>query len=297
MKTRDGEGRVVCLEGASGKERWAVKVPGHIQSEPALVDLDGDEHLDVLVTNWMGDGKLRALKGSDGSALWGYETADWIYHGVSVSDFDGDARPEIVVTDRAGKVSMLEGESGAVVWTQQLESEAPGMVFGPSSLVDADGEGPLEIVLCGRHVHLLDATGKLRWRREFGFRSIARGASVADVDGDGAADLVFGETSNLRAIRARDGQDIWAFDLSDPKRPENELNHAPLLDDFDGDGFLDVFVVIGRGRSGESEAENHGRAWALRAGRGKAVSGNVWRNFRGSNRRLGSAPAATQNAK
>ena len=252
-----------------------------------LADLDHDGHLDVLVTNWMGDGMLRALNGKTGKELWRFETGDWIYHGISAADLDGDQAPEILVTDRAGTVTLLEGESGVVAWQVQLNNEAKGMVFGPTTLVDSDGEGALEIVVCGRNLHVLDAKGKLRWEKSFGYRSMARGVSAADVDGDGNQDLVFGEGQNLRALRAKDGEQLWAWDLGDPDKPGDHIDHAPLLADFDGDGFLDVFVVIGRGRSGEEAKNNRGRAWALHAGKGKASPTNTWTTFRGSNRRLG----------
>ncbi|MCA9321922.1 MAG: PQQ-binding-like beta-propeller repeat protein [Planctomycetes bacterium] len=287
MKVRGKEGRVVQLDGKTGKELWTVEIPGHVQSEPGLVDLDDDGHLDVLVTNWMGDGMLRALNGKTGKELWRFETGDWIYHGISAADLDGDQAPEILVTDRAGTVTLLEGESGVVAWQVQLNNEAKGMVFGPTTLVDSDGEGALEIVVCGRNLHVLDAKGKLRWEKSFGYRSMARGVSAADVDGDGNQDLVFGEGQNLRALRAKDGEQLWAWDLGDPDKPGDHIDHAPLLADFDGDGFLDVFVVIGRGRSGEEAKNNRGRAWALHAGKGKASPTNTWTTFRGSNRRLG----------
>lgn len=292
MKVRGGEGRVVVLESASGKMRWTARVPGHVQSEPALVDLNGDGKLDVLVTNWRGDDRLRALDGRDGEELWHFETGDWIYHGVSVADLDADQRPEVIVADRKGTVWMLDGETGQAAWSCELEGEAKGTVFGPTSLVDADGKGALEIVVPGRHLHLLDARGRVRWRQRYGGRSIARGCAVADVDGDGWQDLVFGEGTRLRALRARDRKELWAFELrSGPHRWER-IDHAPLLLDLDGDGRLDVFVVVGKGTSDASRPQNYGRAWALRAGRGKATPRNCWVAFRGGNRRWGRADPA-----
>lgn len=288
MKVQGGDGRVVVLDGASGKQRWAVPVPGHVQSEPALADLDGDGTREILVTNWMGDGRLRALRAADGSELWQFETGDWIYHGVSVDDFDGDRKPEVVVADRKGTVWMLEGESGAPKWTAALAGERAGSVFGPTTLVDADGKGAREIAVCGAHLHLLDARkGETRWRREFGGASLARGAATADVDGDGRADLVFGEGTRLRAVRARDGKDLWAWELRSGESPYEGLDNAPLILDLDGDGRLDVFIVGGKGTSDETRAGNYGRAWALRAGMGKATAANCWMTFRGSEARTG----------
>lgn len=287
MKVKGADGRVVVLDGKSGAVRWSAAVPGHIQSEPGLADLDGDGVLDVLVTNWMGDDKLRALNGRNGSELWSFATGDWIYHGVSVHDLDGDGRPEVIVADRKGGVFMLEGEDGKRAWAARLEGESQGTVFGPTTLVDADGRGAPEIAVCGLHLHLLDAQGRLRWRNEYGLASIARGAAAADIDGDGGQDLVFGQGRLLRAVRARDGRAIWTWDLSSSGDAAERIDNGPLLEDLDGDGLLDVFVVIGKGTSGKDRAQNHGRALALKAGKGRASAGNSWVTFRGSPRRIG----------
>ncbi len=288
MKVNGGNGRVIALDGATGKQRWSAEVPGHVQSEPALADLDADGVLDVLVTNWMGDGKLRALNGKDGIELWSFTTDDWIYHGVSIHDFDVDGKPEIVVADRKGSVWMLEGEDGKLKWLAALEGERAGSVFGPTSLVDADGKGAPEIVVVGAHLHLLDAKkGEARWRKTYGGASLARGVACADVDGDGRQDLVYGESTRLRAIRARDGEDLWAWELRSGTSPHEGLDNAPLLLDLDGDGRLEVFIVGGKGTSDETRAENYGVAWALHAGKGKASASNRWTTFRGSNARIG----------
>jgi outer membrane protein assembly factor BamB len=285
----DKTGYVNVLEGQTGKLIWAAKVPGHVQCEPGLVDVNGDGTLDVLATNWYGDGRLRALNGKDGSELWQFETGDSVYHGVSFFDFDKDKKPEIVVADRKGTVWMLEGESGKKVWETKLEKEMEGMVFGPTSLVDADRDGTPEIVVCGTCLHLLDAKGKEKWRNEYGYRSIARGVAVADVDGDGVDDLAFGEGTKLRVVRSDTGKEIWSQELRGGKDEFEQIDNAPLLLDLNGDGRLDVFVVGGRGLSGgdAKQADNYGRATALRAGPGKASKGGGWLMFRGGPRHGG----------
>ncbi|MCC7292674.1 MAG: VCBS repeat-containing protein [Phycisphaerales bacterium] len=291
MKSDAKSGHVNCLKGATGERVWSVPVPGHIQSEPALVDLDGDGDLDVLVTNWMGDNKLRALSGKDGKELWAFDTADWVYHGTSVGDFDADQKPEVVVADRKGHVWMLKGSSGEAIWQAALEGERDGSVFAPMTLVDVDGDAVFEIAVCGQALHLLDAKGKVRWRNAYGFQSIARGASVADVDSDGKPELVFGEGTRIRAVHADTGTEVFAFDLRIGDDPFEGIDHAPLLLDLNGDGKLDVFAVCGRGISDPDEAKgmkrNYGRAVAFPTPKGKAGKDNAWLTFRGGARRTG----------
>lgn len=288
MKSRKaGTGFVNVLDGKTGTPVWSAAVPGHVQSEPGLVDVNGDGVLDVLVTNWMGDNHLRALNGKDGSELWKFETGDWVYHGVSFADFDRDGKPEIIVADRKGAVWMLAGESGEVVWKAALQGEREGSVFGPTSLVDCERDGVPEIVVCGQHLHLLDAAGRLRWRNEYGPRSIARGVAVSDVDGDGVDDLAFGQGTTLRIVRADSGKELSAIDLRTGEDWQEHIDHAPLVLDLDGDGVLDVFVVAGLGRSGDTQKQNFGRAVAIRAGKGRAGKSGQWLMFRGGPRHSG----------
>lgn len=313
MNARGGDGHVNVLDGRSGALLWTARVPGHVQSEPALVDLNGDRTLDVIVTNWMGDQKVRALDGKDGRELWAFPVGDSIYHGVSIVRRAGG--PGVIVADRRGTVWLLAGRDGSAVWTCKLEGEREGSVFAPTTLVETrrtvperaletlprplpekeGGEGGQRaIAVFGLHVHLIDADGKLRWRRETpnAYRSIARGAAAADLDGDGCDELVFGQGRTLRVIRGDTGADVLSVDLKLRDDPFEDHDHAPLILDLDGDGALDVFTVHGRGVSDSEhgkQRDNYGQATAIHTGIRGGNAKAAWRTFRGGGRRLGAA--------
>ncbi|MBN2491606.1 MAG: VCBS repeat-containing protein [Planctomycetes bacterium] len=290
MKVRRGGARVNVLAGKTGQLVWSVEVPGHVQSEPGLVDVNGDGVLDVLVTSWRGDDRLRALSGKDGTELWHFEVGDWVYHGVSFHDFDRDRRPEIVVADRKGSVWLLAGETGKPVWKAGIEGEKPGQVFGPTTLVDSNGNGVPEIAVAGRNLHLLDArTGKVRWRTNLpGKTTIMRGAATADVNGDGKPELVFAQDRTVYVLAAATGKILWTRSVAVRNDPQEYIKSAPLLVDLDGDGRLDIFMVTGRadGRRPQRE-QNYGQAFALRGGAPRAGQALPWLTFRGSPRRGG----------
>src|SRR5438105_4957823 len=79
----DRHGRVVVLDPATRKPKWTARIPGHVQSEPVLIDLDGDGTLDVVVTNWRGDQSIYALHGKTGKPMWTHPMKGDMYHGVS----------------------------------------------------------------------------------------------------------------------------------------------------------------------------------------------------------------------
>ncbi len=82
MIQRDKNGRVVVIDATTREQKWVAKIPGHVQSEPVLVDLNGDKVLDVIVTTWRGDKSIHALDGKDGSELWTHAMVGDMYHGV-----------------------------------------------------------------------------------------------------------------------------------------------------------------------------------------------------------------------
>jgi hypothetical protein len=69
---------------------------------------------------------------------------------------------------------------------------------------------------------------------------------------------------------------VWDYDLEAHYGRPYDIDHAPVIADFDLDGKLDLFVVGGYGIS-SPDSNNHGRAYALRAGDG---GGPGWPMFR-----------------
>ena len=269
-------GYVYCLNGENGSLCWKASLGtnSYIQSGPNVLDLDGDGALDVVVAQWMGDQRVYALKGTDGSVLWSSDLPqDHMYHGGSFGDIDEDGKPEIVIGCYDSRLYVLNGENGRPAW----QYKAPFYIGAPTSIADLDHDTHLDIVFFSyTKVYALSHTGTLLWSRSPGGGSF-RGAALADTNGDNVLDVVYGADDGfLRALSGDDGHPIWAIDLETHYGKTFDIDHAPLVADFDKDGVLDVFIVGGHGTSGAPQ-QNHGRAYMLSM---NGATGPGWPMFR-----------------
>ncbi len=91
---------------------WSYAAGDKIESSPALGDIDGDGHLEVVVG--CRDGLVYALNGEDGSFLWSYTTGGQVKSSPALGDIDDDGNLEVVVGSADFSVYALNGVSIAV---------------------------------------------------------------------------------------------------------------------------------------------------------------------------------------
>jgi outer membrane protein assembly factor BamB len=279
MWLKGGSGRVLALDAKTREVKWSAEVPGCVQSEPALVDLNGDGVLDAIVTSWRGDKSVHALSGKDGKLLWKFEASGDMYHGVSVFRAGGELR--IAFATCAGDVYALD-KTGKQLWTLHLG----GYLFAPTAVADLDADGSLDIVVPGDRITVVSASGKQMWQSE-SYGSISRGAAIADWNGDGTPDVLFGASDRkFRGLDGKTGRELFEYDATVKGEVYESIGSAPVVADFDGDGRLDVFFVVGKGTSDETKPQNYGRAVALK---GLAGRGPGWPTFRGNLLRTGAS--------
>jgi outer membrane protein assembly factor BamB len=269
-------GHVFSLKGRDGSVEWRADLgsDSYIQAGPNLLDVDGNGQMDVVVAQYSGDCRVYALRGTDGGEIWRSNLpTDDMYHGGSFADIDEDGAPEIAIGCYDRNVYVLNAEDGSLCW----DYTAPYYIGAPTSLADLDGDGHLELVLASHdRVRVLSHTGSIEWGFNAG-GSVFRGAAIADVDGDTVPDVAFGSAGGvLRVLRGSDKQVVWDYDLQAHYGRTYDMDHAPVIADFDLDGELDIFVVGGYGIS-SPDSGNHGRAYALHAGEG---TGPGWPMFR-----------------
>ena len=244
----DVRGSVYCFD-EKGERRW--KFPRAVKSGefrlPVLADLDGDGKLEIFVTD--SNGHLQVL---DASGRLTLEVAATTYRvGVpAVGDVDGEGKPEIIFGTEAGEVYCLNA-GGEVVWFTTLDG-----CFGRALplIADADADGAFEVFFptafnnARPGLFALDArTGKSLWKAPSVLQSY-RSTVVADVDGDGKNEILFGDKNSSLFCLDAGGKQRWATQLQG-----RGIFFAPAVAVLGGNGVGTIFAVVrGAGSDGKS---------------------------------------------
>lgn len=198
---------------ASG-EILTYRLPGDSVFEdltPRLADIDGDGSDEIIVVrSYLQAGAALAVFGIRGgkldlvaeSAAIGLPNR-WL-NPVGAGDFDGDGHKEIAVvrTPHIGGIlifyRMADGRLTEIARRPGFSTHAMGStVLGMAAVLDLDGDGADDILLPGQTRTELFGIGyaggvfRTIWNTPNQGR-IVTSVAVADVDGNGAADVVYG---------------------------------------------------------------------------------------------------------
>lgn len=275
---------LICLDAKTGNRKWELKVQENtwIQTAPTLVDLDGDGILDFVVATWClnkdDTNYIYTYRGYDQKLLWKKTLAGRVYHGTSVTDINGDGKPDLVLGDYSGTLYALNGENGETLW--KYYNPLNYYIGSPVAIGDLDGDAKCELVFTSAFlVTALHLDGSEFWSYQVpkGNPSF-RGVALADLNGDKMLDVAFATNSGqVYVLNGGGGKVIATFDLAQHIGKSFDINHSPLIADFNKDGKLDIFVVGGKTNYPDF-SNNYGRAYLLSVGQGYGPNWLMFQN-------------------
>lgn len=235
--------------------RW-VRLTGGTALDVAAHDLDGDGALDVLTVE---GGRLVARKAS-GQVLW--DSPGILARAVlDVRDMDGDGVREVVV-DATSRAVLLDAETGAVVWTsaatlpiENIASFLVADVLGSPEpeliIADKAGNAAKPLLTGAAFVFSFGAgtdglgAGTPTAVTQGGTRDYesGRAIAVADLDGDGALEIIAPGAARLYAYDPPTGSLKWSTEALPGTGTENLSWSSVQVTDADGDGRQEVLVL------------------------------------------------------
>jgi hypothetical protein len=213
-----------------------------------IADLDGDQVDDIVLGSF--DGNLYAWRG-DGTSLPGFPV--YLYGAITGSpavgylDGPGDTQLDIVVPSDVDSLYVIRADgSRRPGFPKWIRFSGNGKAPSPA-LADMNNDGFLDIVVAGQNgfIYVQDRNGfgvppwlNVRFST-LTFAATQSSPVVADINGDGKADIVIGDDNSTLAALSGTGTMLPGF----PIVVAGEVKGTPALCDCDGDGLSEIAVA------------------------------------------------------
>lgn len=298
-------GQLRILNGEDGSLLKSIQVFSNaLQTDPVLTDVNADGNLDIIVANYFNSANTYSIICYDYNStnpIW-TNTLSVVnnyhaYHGGALADIDKDGKLEYVIGANNGMVRALNVEDGSVLWTV---SNPGKQAFHAISIADVNKDDTLDVIYHRSDgLELLNGyNGKVEWTYTVSIGGSFRGSVVTDLNGNGKLDLVSTHyMGRVEAVEPFTGS-LWTLNTLSyfPNYPTTipyiSADNAPLVADFDNDGALDVFFVMGYGTYTVNPI-NTGMAFMVKGGTGNCPE---WTMFRHDQNRSGYISKAEVNS-
>jgi FlgD Ig-like domain/FG-GAP-like repeat len=251
MELLFGVGTRIAAHNLDGSDvpGWPQQLGYYIWSSPACGDIDGDGEDEIVAcsrNNTTGNiGELYAFE-KTGAAVEGFPVtlAGGGTMNACLADLDGDDDLEIFVNVRNhpnGWTYVFDGDGSVFPgWPQQLDT-FPGSGI---SVGDITGDDIPEVIgLSYNSLYAFDAAGNVLEGfpvSEAGYSYSYSQPILADIDGDGMRDIIYGGCANGGAVFVVKNDGTYADGWF--QTVDNWIFANPALGDIDGDGELDIVI-------------------------------------------------------
>lgn len=199
-----------------------------------------DDQLSYAVEMDAGSPGLEVVVGhqvysAKGQKLWegeGPYTGGWGDGFSAVADLNNDGDPELVVVDNSWVTAYEVG--GKRLWVLSTSGQAGG----PPTVGDIDGDGFVEIAFVRKNnVFVVKHDGSLLWSSPVQETSSGiTGSTIFDFEGDGEAELLYGDEQFLRAY-SKTGEIKYQI-----ANYSGTWTEYPVIVDLNSDGHADILM-------------------------------------------------------
>lgn len=240
-------GVLYALNGSDGDTIWEYSMDGHSRGGPAIVDIDEDSKLEIIVglsSNGTG-GYVHIINAEDGSLHQAVGPFDGdIHSSPAVLDLNLDGHLDFVVATQAGgnSIHAIDGTDFSTMWTYQA---AAGFRDG-FTYADIDRDSILELVIGSEdgRIHAVNGEdGSKLWVYEGSSSYYA--VSIVD-KGSIFGPKIVAIGSTMVVVLNSDGGPTWStwHGSSTTSYPST----TPAVSDLNGNGVVDICVGNSQGR-------------------------------------------------
>ncbi|MEM7351890.1 MAG: FG-GAP-like repeat-containing protein [Acidobacteriota bacterium] len=240
-------GKIIAYDGSSHTEQWQVATESGLTFLAMQVaDVDADGALEIIASTG------REHTGASGVYLYVYGAASGALEWQSASlgaNFVDFPLLRVADVDGDGVLEMLVGREGGELQVFDGISHAQELITGDLNLSaldtpDRDGDGTAEILIGTEAglLQVLDPVSGAVVESVGAHGGRIDGLDVADLDGDGSDDYIFGVADSVRVQSGASGAVLWSSgDIGTAVGNQDSL----LVADVDADGNLEIFVNLG----------------------------------------------------
>lgn len=206
------DGKLYCINGATGTIKWSYQTGGGVLGSAALADFDTDGDLEMIAGST--DGHIYCIDGDENdngiidlSEVVSFSTGGAVYSSPAIGDVDNDGNYDIVIGSDDTNLYCLRYSpvSGTVVESWHYTT---GDIIRSSPAIAASGRPTLTVYAgsSNGNLYILHGNGSLIVSYAVG-GPIVTSPSVADVDGDGKLEVAltaYGPPDRVTVLRDDD---------------------------------------------------------------------------------------------